>query len=77
MTGAEWSIIWTIIGTGAAIIIGITAINVALLSWLRSDMKGFEEKMEKEVRKWGIIMHRESRDFHGRLCIIEERNKKK
>ena len=59
----------TIILTGAGTAIAIIASNVALISWLRSDMKTFET----EVRGWREDINKEVKDFHGRLCKIEER----
>jgi len=76
----ETSVILTGIGTGLAII----GSNIALISWLRADMKSFEIKVES----WKEEINKESKDFHGRLermdcefkmrlCSIEERNKGK
>lgn len=62
------TVILTVIGTTIAII----GSNIALISWLRSDMKLFETKIEG----WKEEINKEMRDFHGRLCAIEERNKK-
>lgn len=55
-----------------AIIISIAGINFALLSWLRADMKQFESKIDS----WRSDINNEMKDFHGRLCSIEERQKK-
>lgn len=63
------SIILTLIGTGVAVI----GSNIALISWLRSDMKMFET----EIRGWKQEIQKEMTDFHGRLCAIEEKNKMK
>lgn len=58
-----------------SIVIGVFSINVALMigliSWLRSDIKSFE----LEIRGWNKEILKDSRDFHGRLCSIEEKNK--
>lgn len=56
------------LGTGIAIV----GSNIALISWLRSDMKAFENKIEG----WKEEIQKESKDFHGRLCALEEKNKK-
>lgn len=63
----DLTIILTVIGTALAII----GSNIALISWLRSDMKAFESKIES----WKEEMQKESKDFHGRLCAINERIK--
>ena len=57
-----------IVATG----IGVVGTNIALISWLRSDMKLFET----EIRGWKEEIQKESKDFHTRLCLIEERTKK-
>jgi len=63
----DLTIILTVIGTAAAII----GSNIALISWLRSDMKSFET----EIRGWKEEINKEMKDFHGRLCTLNERNK--
>lgn len=50
-----------------------------IFSWLRSDFK--EIKTEAAADRRDILqlireIHNEIKDFHGRLCAIEERNKK-
>ena len=57
-----------IIGTG----VGVIGTNIALISWLRSDMKLFET----EIRGWKEEIQKESKDFHTKLCLIDERSKK-
>ena len=62
------SAIATMIGTGVAIV----GSNIALIGWLRADMKSFETKIDS----WKEEIQKESKDFHARLCVIEERTKK-
>lgn len=62
----DWPTIITILGT-----------NVALFSWLRSDMKSFENRIETKIESWKDEINKEMKDFHGRLCAIEERNRGK
>jgi hypothetical protein len=57
---------------GVAAIVGVVGLNIAVMSWMRSDMKAFEV----EIRGWKDEINREMKDFHGRLCTIDERNKK-
>lgn len=52
-------------------IVAIAALNIALLTWLRSDMNSFH----LEVRSWKEEINKEMKDFHGRLCSLEERMK--
>jgi hypothetical protein len=61
----------TMIITAIGTIVTIIAANIALVSWMRSDIKSFES----EIRGWKEEIYKEMRDFHGRLCAIEERNR--
>ena len=61
----------SVILTGVGTVITIVGSNIALIGWLRSDMKSFET----EVRGWRKDIDKEMKDFHGKLCTIEERNK--
>lgn len=58
--------------TASGAVVAIVGSNIALIGWLRADMKSFET----EVRGWKDEVQKEMKDFHGRLCSIEERNKK-
>jgi len=60
---------WTIILTGIGTVIAVVASNIALISWIRSDLKSFEA----EVRGWRREINKEMKDFHVRLCSIESR----
>lgn len=53
------------------IMFSIAGLNYALFSWMRSDMKSFES----EIRGWKDEINREMKDFHGRLCALEEKTK--
>ncbi len=57
--------------TAAGTVITIVGSNIALIGWLRSDMKSFE----REVRGWKEEINKEMKDFHGKLCGIDERIK--
>lgn len=59
----------TIILTGMGTVVAIVGSNIALISWLRADIKSFET----EIRSWKEEIQKESKDFHGRLCSIESR----
>jgi hypothetical protein len=61
----DLSIILTAIGS----VVSIIASNIALISWLRADMKLFETKIDG----WKDEINNQMRDFHGRLCSIEAR----
>lgn len=63
----------TVILTGIGTAIAIIGANIALISWLRADMKSFEAKIDS----WREDIKKETKDFHGRLCIIEEKHRAK
>lgn len=70
--------------TAAGTVITIVGSNIALIGWLRSDMKSFEAKIEgwkdqfsRDMASYKGEVQQEMKDFHGRLCQIEERNKAK
>jgi hypothetical protein len=58
--------------TAAGTVITIVGSNIALIGWLRSDMKAFETKVDG----WRADIDKEMKDFHGKLCAIDERTKK-
>lgn len=66
--------------TAAGTVVTIVGSNIALISWLRSDMKSFEtevrgwkEQFSKDMASYKEEVHKESKDFHGRLCSLEAR----
>lgn len=68
--------------TAAGIVVAVVGSNIALISWLRSDMKSFEseirswkEDFRKDMSTYRDEVKNEMKDFHGRLCAIEERKK--
>jgi len=62
----------TLLTAGAAVVT-IVGSNIALIGWLRSDMKSFETKVDG----WRAEIDKEMKDFHGKLCAIDERTKSK
>ncbi|GEM_PF-2550525 len=67
----DWATLLSIIAGYFSIILSVAGLNYALFSWLRSDMKSFEN----EIRGWKDDINMEIKDFHGRLCSLEERRK--
>ena len=55
-----------------AIILGNVALIIPLFFWNRSEANSDRRDMMNLIR--GI--QEEMKDFHGRLCAIEERNRK-
>jgi hypothetical protein len=58
---------------GFAAVITIIGTNVGLISWLRADMKSFENRIESKLDSWKVEINKESKDFHGCLCSLEAR----
>ncbi len=54
-------------------VIALTAIIIALLTWIKMDMITFQT----EIRGWKAEIDKEMKDFHGRLCAIESARKEK
>jgi hypothetical protein len=59
--------IWAIIGTNFA----IAALVIALFTWNRSESNADRRDMMAMIRSIDLEM----KDFHGRLCTIEDRKK--
>ncbi len=62
-----------------ALILGNAALIIPLFLWNRSesraDIRHMDSKLES-TRELVKAIHDEMRDFHERLCKIEEKNKK-
>ena len=61
-----------IVGTNLALIASCFGITISM--FMHSDNK--TDKLITEIRSDVAAIHQEMKDFHGRLCAIEERNKK-
>lgn len=49
---------------------------VCLIKWYKSEINIEISIMNSLIKEFQIEMKDEMKDFHARLCIIEERNKK-
>ncbi len=62
-----------------SIVVGNAALVIPLFLWNRSesraDIRHMDAKLES-TRELVRAIHDEVKDFHARLCAIEERNKK-
>ena len=61
-------------------VLAIIGANIGLIAWLRSDMQIIRTEASADRRDLLQIIREikdEMKDFHGRLCAIEERNKGK
>ncbi len=67
------------LSTILALIIGNSAVIVPLFLWTRSesraDIRHMDAKLES-TRELVRAIHAEMKDFHTRLCVIEEKGKK-
>ena len=57
----EWSQVLSIAGS-----------NIALFLWARSESRADYRALRELI----VAIQTEMKDFHGRLCAIEEKNKK-
>lgn len=56
-----------------ALILGNSALIIPLFLWNRSESRSDMRHMDTLIR----AIHEEMKDFHARLCILEEKNKEK
>jgi hypothetical protein len=56
-----WMQVIAIIGSNLIIMLTFFGVSISLHNGIREEIRGIQEEI---------------RDFHGRLCAIEERNKK-
>ena len=64
----DWAQVLTVLGTNIALL----GTNIALFIWSRTEANQDRRQMLDILT--GI--HEEMKDFHGRLCAIEERKRK-
>lgn len=79
----------TVILTGIGTAFAIIGANITLISWLRGDMKIFEQEIrgwkdefkndifsyKEEIHAYKDEVRKEMKDFHGRLCTIEAKSR--
>ena len=76
-------IIIAIVGTGVTFVASMVAMFLWNRAEARSDYKHLEnrtnvilESIRQDMKDFNDRWIQETKDFHGRLCAIEERNKK-
>lgn len=67
----EWTQVLTIVGANLVLTAGCIGTTVTLFLWARSEAR--EDKKQTDAILQAIA--EEMKDFHGRLCAIEERRK--
>ena len=53
-------------------ILSLFLANAGLILWMRSESRNDWKHMDAKID----AIHEEMKDFHGRLCAIEERNRR-
>lgn len=61
----EWTQVLTIVGS-----------NIVLFLWVRTESRADHRALESWTKEMMTTIQTEIKDFHGRLCAIEEKNKK-
>lgn len=56
-------------------VLTIVASNIALFLWVRTESRADHRALESWTKQMIIAIQQEMKDFHGRLCAIEERRK--
>lgn len=51
--------------------------NAGLILWFRTESRNDWKHSDQKIDAMLKAIHEEMKDFHGRLCAIEERNKGK
>lgn len=68
----DWMQVLTIVGSNVALMTVTLGSTITLFLWARSEARNDQAQTRD-------ILHaiaQEMKDFHGRLCAIEERNRK-
>ena len=61
-------------------ILGLFLANAGLILWMRAEARADWRHMDakfESTRELVRAIHDEVKDFHGRMCAIEERNKER
>jgi len=69
------ALIWTIRGVNKSDINSLRSEVRGDLNTLRSEIHSDSLALKTELRGWREDLHKESKDFHGRLCAIERERK--
>ncbi len=57
-------------------VLTIVVSNLAMVLWARSESRSDHRALEAWTKEMISSIDKEIKDFHGRLCAIEERNRK-
>jgi hypothetical protein len=67
----EWTQVFTIVGANIALIFASISTTLYLFRECNEDRRRAQQEMKEFRDRWEA----ESKDFHARLLLIEERNK--
>ena len=56
-------------------IVANLGIIIPMILWFRSESRADMREFSAEIRSWKNEINKEIKDFHGRLCAIEEGRK--
>ena len=68
-----WIQVIAIIGSNLVIMLTFFGVSISLHNGMREEIRGIRE----DLAAFQATMAQETKEFHGRLCIIEEKNKEK
>lgn len=60
----DWMQILTLVGS-----------NVVLFMWVRTESRADHRELERWTKDMLQAIQQETKDFHGRLCSIEQKNR--
>ncbi len=69
----EWGQVLTLVGSNIALMSVSIGSTIGLFLWTRSEARSDQEEIRDIIR----AIQEEMKDFHGKLCAIEERNRGK
>ncbi len=68
----DWIQVWTIVGSNVAALLVSITITITLWLWARGESRADHRQIYDLIN----AIKDEMKDFHGRLCAIEEGRKK-
>lgn len=67
-----WIQVISIIGSNLVIMLTFFGVSISLHNGMREEIREINNGVREDIQ----AIHQEMKDFHGRLCAIEERNRK-
>ena len=73
----DWNQVLMIIGSNVALMVASIGVTISLFLWARTESKNVFRAMDAKIEANLLAIREEMKDFHGRLCAIEERYRRK